>query len=71
MSRVLAAVDIGGRSFHSLMLLGRDENCTVCGTVVVGVAGRGVNADDLGAAVVCRQVLQCGPGCCSSSSTAW
>ena len=37
--------------------------CTVCGTVAVGITGRVVDADDLGAAVVCRQVLQCGPGC--------
>ena len=43
---------------------------TVSCTVVVGVAGRDLNADDLGTAVVCRQVLQCGEGC-SSSPTAW
>ena len=35
----------------------------MCGTVAVGITGRVVDSDDLGAAVVCRQVLQCGPGC--------
>ena len=53
LSRVLAAVASGGSSFHSLMVLGRIENCPVFATVVVvGVAGRGINADDLGAAAV-------------------
>ena len=50
-----------GGTFRSLMVVGRDENYAVCGTVVVGVAGRGLDADDLGTAVVCRRVLQCGP----------
>ena len=58
-----AAVASGGSSFHSLMVLGRIENCPVFAIVVVfGVAGRGIDVDDLGAAAVCWQALQCGPG---------
>ena len=58
------AASAGGSSFHSLMVL----RCA-CSTVVVGIADRGLNADDLGAVVVCWQELQCGPGR-SLSSTA-
>ena len=55
------------------------KNCTVSDFVVVGVAGRGLDADDLGATLLCWQVPQCGPEhvvslcgpSCSLSSTAW
>ena len=60
-----------GTSFRSLMVIGRDKSYAVCGTVVVGAAGRGLDADDLGMAVVCRQVLQCRPVYSQSSSSAW
>ena len=40
------------------------------GTVLVAVAGRGLNADDLRMAAVCWPVLQCGPACSSSSAAA-
>ena len=64
------AVDAGGRSFHSLMVLGMNENCAVCCTVMFGVDGRGFDADDLEVAVVFWQlILHCGPRC-SLSSTA-
>ena len=54
------------------MVLGRiiyrHSVCALYGTVVAGVAGRGLDADDVGAAVVCWQLaLQCGPGCSLSS----
>ena len=54
-----AAVASGGSSFHSLMVLEKNGKCTVYGTVVVGVgvAGRGLDADDVGAAAVRWQVL--------------
>ena len=46
--------------------------CVLCvwGTVAVGVAGRRLDADDLGMAAVCRQVLQWRPACSSSSTAA-
>ena len=54
-----AAVDTGGNSFHSLMFWGGMKSvCAVCGTVAVGVAGLGLDDDDLGVAVVWCQVLQ-------------
>ena len=64
---------------NGLMAVGRNENCTVSDFVVVGVAGRGLDADDLGATLLCWQVPQCGPEhvvslcgpSCSLSSTAW
>ena len=46
-----AAVASGGSSFNSSIVLGRTENCLchcMCGIVVVRVAGRGPDADDLG-----------------------
>ena len=44
-SRVSAAVASGGSSFHSVMVLGRNGDCLdpLCGTVVVVVAGRGLD----------------------------
>ena len=76
-SRVSAAVASGGSSFKSSIVLGRTENCLyhcMCGIVVVRVAGRRLDADDLGLSVCSllakSLVLQRGPGC-SVSSTAW
>ena len=37
---------------NGLMAVGRNENCTVSDFVVVGVAGRGLDADDLGATLL-------------------
>ena len=50
-----AAVASGGSSFHFLTVLGRDENSVLCAvlTVVVGAAGRGLDAVNRGASVVC------------------
>ena len=50
-SRVLAAVAMGGSSSHCLMVLRKNNKCSVCGTVVVEAGGHDLNADDLGAAV--------------------
>ena len=56
LSRVLAAVGSSGNLSHSLMVLGRNENCLVCtefGTGVVCTAGCGLDADGLGVIEVC------------------
>ena len=56
---------------YSLMVVGRKENCAVCGTVVVGVAGRGLHASRRSGSGCSLLVMpQCGPGC-SLPSTAW
>ena len=56
---------------YSLMVVGRKENCAVCGTVVVGVAGRGLHVSRRSGSGCSLLVMpQCGPGC-SLPSTAW